>query len=500
MRRATMNAADNNLALLPLLLDGTPPALEQMLRQEGVPARGVGRPGPAARFVIFDGRSGPSRPLLPGQVPIDIRRLHHGQVAEEFDALDDRDASHAARHTWDIGGLKIAEEVATVDRRAVRRRVLAALRDAIEQAGGLWLNVSAYPFPYRSLFSFRIDYDNYDAEDLANVLRAVEGQEHATTHFISGAAYDGRHDALRRFAGLDVASHAYWHHTYRTEEENYANIARGIEVLRRAGLEPSGHSAPHGRYNDGLRRAMERLGVTHSSEFALAHDDWPFVPTGGQVLQIPIHPICLGLFIDAARLADARTGAGIGEPSSRLRAVAAARRHLIAVAKNNYAAGEPIILYGHPCGRLGRHHELLGDIFQTIAQMTAVWKTTFTRLNRWWRAREAMQLVVRAEGESFAIDADGLPGGWKPTVELWRGRHVARLPLQGPSLRFQRGALAYENRASTDGLRPVRIDASHGVRGRVARWLDWEKVTPIEEIHTNTIRGKAKRLLRRLKG
>jgi len=497
-----------NRALLPLLLDGTPPALEQMLRQEGVPVRGVGESGVPARFVLFDGRRGPSRPLTADQTPIEIRGLDGGTLAEALDLFESPRAMESARHTWDIGGFRVAEEVATIDRRGLRRHVLAVLRDALERVGGRWLNISAYPFPYHSLFTFRIDYDNYDAEDLSNVLRAVEGHEHATTHFISGAAYDGRHDALRRFDGLDVASHGYWHHTYRTARENHDNIERGIEVLRRAGLNPSGHASPHGRYNEGLRRAMERLGITHSSEFSLARDDWPFFPDGGQVLQIPIHPICLGLFLDAARTAEAFGGSHSADPTTRfrdnpaarLRAVAAARRHFLAVAKRNYAAGEPIVLYGHPCGRLGRHDELLRDIFATVAEMKAVWRTTFSRLNRWWRARQGIQLAVHAEGDHLVIRSQGLPERWKPAVELWRGRHLARLPLQGPTLRIQRGALAYENRASAEGLHPVRIDSGHGLRGRVARWLDWEKVTPIDEISTETMRGKAKRLLRRLKG
>ena len=33
----------------------------------------------------------------------------------------------------------------------------------IEQAGGIWLCVAAFPFPYRSALNFRIDYDRYES-------------------------------------------------------------------------------------------------------------------------------------------------------------------------------------------------------------------------------------------------------------------------------------------------------------------------------------------------
>ncbi len=75
--------------------------------------------------------------------------------------------------------------------------------------------------------------------------------------------------------GFDVGSHGYRHHTYHFAKDNLANVRRGIGVLRQAGLEPSGYAAPHGRFNRGLLAGLEELGVTHSSEFALAYDELP---------------------------------------------------------------------------------------------------------------------------------------------------------------------------------------------------------------------------------
>jgi hypothetical protein len=44
---------------------------------------------------------------------------------------------------------------------------------------------------------------------------------------------------------------------------------------------------------------------------------------------------------------------------------------------------------------------------------------------------------------------------------------------------------------------PVKIDNPEGLRGHVRRLLDWERVTPVDEIPAGTLRNWAKRTLRR---
>src|SRR3990172_7680133 len=117
----------------------------------------------------------------------------------------------------------------------------------IEAAGGVWLCVSPYPFPYRSAFNFRFDHDEYDARDFAAVMRAIRGYETWTSHFVNAAGHKSAGSAWDALRGLDVGSHGYWHHTYRTIEDNARNILRGIEAIRRMGIEPRGFAAPHGR-------------------------------------------------------------------------------------------------------------------------------------------------------------------------------------------------------------------------------------------------------------
>ncbi|HUT13305.1 MAG TPA: hypothetical protein VMY42_22650 [Thermoguttaceae bacterium] len=480
---------DTQHPLLPLILDDVPPGLVRALAQEGVPFRKRTTADSEGRFVLFDSRRGPCRSLSRGQVAIDVDALRDGSRPDPMEALMDE---RSARHQWQIAGLRVSEEIATVDRRELRRQILGRLRERLEEVGGIWLCVGAFPFPYRSAVNFRIDYDQYDAEDFDATLDAVAGEESATSHFVNAAAYLGHDAALGRLRGLDVGSHGFRHHTYATETENLDNVRRGIKTLEALGFEPSGFAAPGGRFNRALLAALEALGVGHSSEFGLAYDDLPFFPHGSNVLQIPIHPVSLGIFLETVP-AEGSQHAAIQQ------AVRAAIDHFRQTARSKYRAGEPVFFYGHPTGRLGRYPQVLRAFFDTANEFGAAWKTTLSEFARWWRTRASVRLSVCRQGEQFAVTVAEKPNEYRVAIEYWHGRHVARMPLVGPVVRFSPSALAYENRGVRPDVQPVRIDPAEGLRGRIRRWIDWERETPIEEIGKGSWRNWAKRALRRLR-
>ncbi len=480
----------NPFPLLPLELDRVPRGLVAALRQEGVPACERGE-RPEGRFVLFDGRRGLDRPPAAWQVPIDVGPLRQGCDEDPFEAmLDER----SVRCRWEVTGLTLTERVARVDRRQVRRRLLARLRERIERAGGVWMTLAAYPFPYRSAVNFRIDYDQYDAEDFRSTLAALGDYAGATSHYVSGEAFESLPDALRQLDGLDVGSHGYHHRVYRTEAENYENIGRGIDVLLRNGLTPSGFSAPGGQYHRTLAAALDRLGVGHSSEIGLAYDDWPFRPEGGSVLQVPVHPITLGMFLANVR------GEGVRRAAAAQQAVRAATDYFRQTARAKYHAGEPVFFHGHPTGRLGHYPQVLRAVFDTAASFAAVWPTTLTRFAAWWRARAEVRLRVEGHGEQYTVQAEGFSRRWPVAVEYWRGERVARLPLAGALTTFSPGAVAYENRARRPTVQPVRIDGPHGLGHHMRRLFDRERAVPAGENDSHNWRRWAARTLRRLSG
>jgi len=473
----------SKLPLLPLVLDDVPWGLRQMLAQEGIPTLSRDRRGGFGRFLLYDSRNGPCLRAMPGQIPIDIDRLRVGFDADPFLQWNDH---RSWRFEWHVNGFRPSEEICRVDKRGIRRTIMARLRRIVERRGGVWLTVSPYPFPYRSAFNLRIDYDRYDAGDFDRLQAALEGHQEAVSHFVNGAAYEGQGEALDRLFGLDVGSHGYRHHTYHTVEENLRNIERGMRVLEEARLSTVGFTAPHGRFNRSLLTALERLEIGYSSEFAAGYDELPFLPAGANVLQVPIHPICLGILLEAAT------------PGREEAAVVAAIEHFQQAIRERHAAGEPVFLYGHPTGRLGRYPQLVTNIFREVNACRDLWQVTMSEWAAWWRARQRTRITVAYEGEYLAVEVRSEPSRFRLGLEYHRGKQFARLPLDRYTMRISPDAIPYESPGQQLTFQPVRVDQPHGLRGRVRRWIDWERETPVEEIAPTNWRNVAKRTLRTL--
>ena len=483
------------LPLLPLVVADVPASLRRMLMQEGVPQRRASDAPTAGRFVLYDSRRRRSPQLTPDQTAIDVddlRRVLGGDPFAEAEVV-------AARRTaWRVGPWTATEETAARERGLLRRRCLEALRGAVERAGGVWARVAAVPHPYRTAFSFRFDHDAYDADDFHAVLAAVAGRETATTHFVCAATHERHPEALARLRGLDVGSHGYRHHAYLAADENRRNIRRGIEVLQRAGLQPCGYAAPHGRFHPALPSILRALGVPYGSEFGLAYDDLPFAPDDVDdvraaaiaPLQIPIHPVCLGIVFEALSVDDR------GDPRSRDRVAEQVARYFIDVATAKHARGEPIFLYGHPDGRLGRHPEVLRRLFAAVERMSGVWWTNFSEFDRWWRRRALVDVRVEPSDAGWTVTSDRLPDRETPAIEIETADGIVRAPLAAGPMAVRN--VVDERRSTTDAPwpRPVGcVDAT--LRERVRRWIDWERTTPLDDIPRRPLRNRIKRALRR---
>jgi hypothetical protein len=479
-----------NLPLLPLLLWEPPPGLEMILRQEGIASVRVRNPHPLTflngRFVLYDGRKVNAATvraaLSPDNVPLDIDWLRRQEPIDPFQALID---SSAAPATWQVGRWSLTERVARVPKAGLRRRLLARLRQAIERAGGLWLRLAPFPFPYRSAFNFRADLDEPVAADYARFAVARRPLADCCTHFVSTHAYGNNPAVLKDLIGFDTQSHGHYHVVYRDRAANRRNLERAHELLAAAGIRPVGFAAPHGRWNAGLDTVLTDLGYIYSSDFQLGYDDFPFFPWRGDrfstVLQVPIHPICEGLFLEAG----ARSGRVIAE-------------HLAGVARARIDSGEPAFVYGHPERRLGRYPEVLAALSAAVSGDALVWLVTLTEFARWWHWRDARRwsLVPKAEGR-YEVQFDE----WRPEfplgLEIVRGQHVGAVPIRSSRTVLRLEDLAYERRERPIHLEaPVPAPHPRSLRAVVRRALDWETVTPLAELPSGTIPARVKKGLR----
>ncbi len=484
-----MSSPNRVLPSLPLLLWKTPPALASILEQEGVAFREVREAHPlafrAGRFVLFDGRHARAELkgfLKPENTAIDVQALREAEAGDPFERLL---ATEGIETSWRIRGYTVSERIGRNDRAKIRRRLIGRLREVVAKAGGVWARLSAYPFPYRSAFNLRVDLDEHLPDDYFAFARAREPIEDATTHFVSTAAYGDDPDVLADLRRHDTHSHGHYHVVYREPEANRVNLRRAIDRLDAAGIEGRGFAAPHGRWNPGLAEELEEIGCGFSSEFQVGYDDLPFLPWMGKrrstVLQVPIHPICDGLFLDA--------GAGEAAP------IAA---HLTAVVRAKIAAGEPAFVYGHPERRLGRFPEIVAALAGAVDDEALVWRVGLEAFVRWWRWRLARSwsLVPKGQG-AYQVQMEEWDARYPLGLEVVRGRHVAHIPLRGFVTPLDPRDLAYEHRAAEYTLPPaLRRRRDLGVRSAVRRVLDWETVTPVDDLPVSSLRSRLKRDLR----
>jgi peptidoglycan/xylan/chitin deacetylase (PgdA/CDA1 family) len=481
------------LPLLPLLLWETPPGLEMILGQAGIPFAAMSDPNPLAfsrgRFVLYDGRRiGTMRVrsvLSPAHTAIDIDGLRQGESIDPFSALVD---TQAAYKTWRVGRYAVSERVARYSRARIRRAILKRLREAVTGSGGLWARLGAYPHPYRSAFNFRADLDEPYPDDYARFAQARRPIDDCSTHFISTHAYGRNAAILGDLAHLDPQSHAHFHVLYKDANANRRNIDRAHDILRAAGMSPVGFAGPEGRWNAAVDGRLEELGYQYSSDFQLGYDDVPFFPWKGDrfssVLQLPIHPICEGLFLNAG----AQSGRDIGD-------------YFTAVIGAKTAAGQPAFLYGHPERRLGRFPEILHPVVRAVSGVDLLWRVTLTEFARWWKWRLGRRWSLVARGENrYEMQLDDWDTAFPLALEVTRGDHVAALPVQSSRMRFALADLVYERRRSDQLLpEPGRARGPRGLRSTLKRALDYETVTPLDELPETTLAARLKKQIRRWK-
>ncbi len=494
-----VDVAQCGLPLLPLVLWRTPPALEMILAQEGI-SHTVAESGPAAvaragRFVLFDSRREPAQRvaawLARDQVSFDIDRLRRGWSFDPFAALLD---TRAQTCRWTIGGHVVSERVNRHDRGPIRRRLISALRDWLIAAGGVWARLGAFPYPYTSAFNFRVDLDEPAEADYFRFARARRPIDDCTTHFVSTAAYSRLHRVMDDLRGRDTQSHGHHHVVYRGEEANRKNLERADALLRADRIEPTGFAAPEGRWNREIDSVIESLGYGYSSEFQVGYDDRPFFAWRGdrfsRVLQVPIHPICEGLFLNA--------GASDG------RVVA---DHLASVVRARVESGEPAFVYGHPEGRLGRFPEIVDAVARAAAAVAPhLWRTTLGEFAAWWRWRADRRWTLHRRGSVLILQFENGCTRHTPSLEIDRGSQFASLPIRDPDQAIMNEADLVTHRVRD--LHPrYRLDravpAAFQFQPRLLvragmRWaMDWETVTPIDELPERTPAERWKKRLRR---
>ncbi|HUG89869.1 MAG TPA: hypothetical protein VML55_03485 [Planctomycetaceae bacterium] len=92
----------------------------------------------------------------------------------------------------------------------------------------------------------------------------------------------------------------------------------------------------------------------------------------------------------------------------------------------------------------------------------ALWTPSPPELLAWRRVRSRICLEIARTPKAYQIAASGDFGGFRPAIELWRGRHVASFELQPGGTTLAAGGLVYQQRSdrAAEASPSVRPDDS----------------------------------------
>jgi hypothetical protein len=304
--------------------------------------------------------------------------------------------------------------VSRVSRGDVRRLVANCLRFLLAKKGLPYVHLACAPEGADSIFGFRVDTDFGPVEHLEATRELADRAGMKFSWYINTGAHTEYLPLLAGYAraGQDIQLHCYRHTVYPGFQKNLDNFRRGRDLMAEAGLDPVGVVAPYGEWNRGLDRALAELGFEYSSEFCLSYDDLPSRPVIGtaasRLLQIPVHPICVG------RLVAARAG--------RNQMVGYFRR----VIDLQVARQEPCFLYDHP-ERIAPYQDVLADVLKHGLERCGS-ATTLSEYARWWQRREEISYSARCAGDELQIEAQPVAG---VSLAVERGGRCTRVPVRG---------------------------------------------------------------------
>ena len=133
-----------------------------------------------------------------------------------------------------------------------------------------------------------------------------------------------------------------------------------------------------------------------------------------------------------------------------------------------------------------------------VAQRTYVTEVAlFTSVVRDQHAEEFIEVRQRGDGR-LDVQFDEWDNRYPLGLEIMRGAHSAIVPVTGPCNPLRLEELAYERRSVRfDQPEPAPANRPHTWRTAVRSLLDWETVTPIDDLPTDSLPGRLKRELRR---
>jgi hypothetical protein len=280
------------------------------------------------------------------------------------------------------------ENVSQVSKGALRRLALNSLEYLFHQANLPFVHLWFYPGTSKSIFCFRVDTDGGEQKQVEDLYKLSLKNKIPFTWFVDVKSHLGWINYFSGMADHEIGIHCYEHEVFNSYADNYKNIHHASQKLKEIGISPVGYAAPFGKWNSGLAQAVRDHNFIYSSEFSYDYDNLPsntvLFDFPISVLQIPIHPICIGNM--------RRQGFSDEEMMQYFR---------MQVDKK-LSINEPLVFYHHPTHD---HLEVIENLLNYVKD-----KNIITMKMRdyadWWNKRDLIKLEMTLENDILTVESE----------------------------------------------------------------------------------------------
>jgi peptidoglycan/xylan/chitin deacetylase (PgdA/CDA1 family) len=309
------------------------------------------------------------------------------------------------------------ETVSNVSKGVLRRLVCNSIEYLFHSKKLPFVHLWYFPKDSKNIFSFRIDTDYGNKEQIEELYKLSLKYKIPFTWFVDVKSQKEWIDYYAKMNDQEIGVHCYEHDVYDSYAENYQNIRKALDVLKEVGSSPNGFASPYGKWNTGLAQAIRDHGFYYSSEFSYDYDNLPsntmLFENPTSVLQIPVHPICIGSL--------KRQGFSGKEMIE----------YFHDQIDKKLILNNPIIFYHHPTHN---HLEVIENLFNYVKEKNIV-PMKMSDYAEWWNKRNLIKLDMALENDNLKIRSDNYSEDVYLRVTTADGREGIIKPQQSIDLR-----------------------------------------------------------------
>lgn len=466
--------------IYPILLKNTPPWLNYLLTDSGVPVVQVEEPGCEYSIVIGNGLSGfdtgNEKCLF-----IDWKSLLPDS-SMSFNDISDRLYLPAATG-WIENGITLSENCISDQ---LRETIIESLRQKITGFGYPWIYFSPFPAGYDNVFNFRIDIDENEPDDWKRAIKALEPVKHATTWFLSVSATEKSPAIYDWLRGCDLHSHGYHHHIHQYDDKlNRIEIQRAAEIYKINGFRAIGFAPPCGRITQELLSIINIMQYQFISGLGDPNGSLPMRDHRG-LWHIHSLPLSEGLYLDR----------NISNSEIIIQGY-------LSMADRAWKNNKPVLVYGHAERRLGRKPEIISRLIHELSGMRHFWHVSLTKYTDWLKRRNEICFNVMA----LQNNCEHLQLNWKHSMMdakpqlnvMWRNNYqeIALKEYNGYlEIVFDKTQKSINNVDSLNKVHTFPNNEPVSLKHLVKRYLDWERETPPGLLLKGRMRSRLKAVFR----